>query len=283
MSGAATVLKDVSRAVERATGWSAKSFFEGALVSNVTRVLGERLARSRFRAVLEAEDLANHYADIEIGETNVAIQRSFIAARLQFIDDCLGTTEATRATFIDVGDSSGVFLRAIGKRGIGLNYTEGCTSNLMARGVAAVRGDAVRLPLVDDACDYTLCFETLEHLPNPIEAVRELARVSRKGVFVSVPHVGQTTVHRAGYGPAPQPLLHIFELSDAHWRALFSHAGVTVGRAVTAPVVGPSLGLHEHVALRLWAALYGPDVYCGTFRQFQLYYLDANQAGVEQR
>ena len=52
---------------------------------------------------------------------------------------------------------------------------------------------------------------------------------------------------------------------------------------MTAPVVGPPAGLHERIALTLWRALYGPDVYCGTFRQFQLYYLDAAQAGKEQR
>ena len=267
-------LRNVAASVRRATGWDPKRVFRSALHSNARRILDARMARSRFRGVLEAEDLRGHYADIEVTDENIlTIQLSFIAARLEFIDECLGAPEASRGTFVDVGDSNGIFLRALGKTGIGLNYTEGCTRNLMARGVTAVRGDAVKLPLARHACDYTLCFETLEHLPAPIDALRELARVSRKGMFISVPHVTRTTVRPAGYRDDPQPLLHIFELSDDHWRALFTHAGLTVGRASTVPVVGPARGLREALAFKLWRAAYGSDVYCGTFKRFQLYFL----------
>lgn len=268
-------LRTWSHGLRKQTGLDPKQFFEAALTSNVARVLSTRLNSLRFRAIVEAEDLRHHYADIEIGESRIAVQRSFIAARLEFIDRCLGASDIDASTFIDVGDSNGIFLRALGKRGIGLNYTEGCTANLMARGVTAVRGDAVSLPLADGACDYTFCFETLEHLTDPIGAIRELVRVSRKGVFISVPRVSRTTVRHAGYQPGPQPLLHIFELSEAHWRALFTHAGATVRQAAVAPVVGPPRGLRERVAMAAWRAAYGPDVYCGTFREFQLFLLDA--------
>ncbi|TAK18720.1 MAG: methyltransferase domain-containing protein [Acidobacteria bacterium] len=250
-----------------------KRFFTSALATNSQRILEARLSSGRFRALLEAEDMQRAYADIVADDQMSPVRRSFVAARLQFIDDVLGPAEIARSTFVDVGDSDGIFLRALGKRGIGLNYTDGSTRYLMERGVTAVRGDAVRLPIADDGCDYTFCFETLEHLPSPMLALNELARVSRKGVFVSVPGVSQTTVHRAGYLDRPQPLLHVFELSDAHWRAVFTHTPLTVARAETADVVDAGRSLHERIASALWRWRYGPDVYCGTFRKFQLYYL----------
>lgn len=252
---------------------SLKRFFTSALGTNSRRLLADRLSKSRFRSLLETEDMQAAYADIVADDAMSPVRLSFVAARLQFIDDVLGRDEIARASFVDVGDSDGIFLRALGKRGVGLNYTEGCTRYLMARGVTAVRGDAVKLPLADNSCDYTFCFETLEHLPSPVLALEELARVSRKGVFVSVPGVAQTTVHRAGYLDRPQPLLHIFELSDAHWRSLFTHTPLKVAQAEAAAVVDAGRSLHERLASRLWAWRYGPDVYCGTFRKFQLYYL----------
>jgi len=250
-----------------------KRFFTAALATNARRILEARLSGSRFRALLETEDMQRAYADIVADDAMSPVRLSFVAARLQFIDAVLGRDEIARSSFVDVGDSDGIFLRALGKRGIGLNYTEGCTSYLMERGVTAVRGDAVKLPIADNGCDYTFCFETLEHLPSPMLALDELARVSRKGVFVSVPGVTKTTVHRAGYLDRPQPLLHIFELSDAHWRALFTHTRLSVAKAETAPVVDSGRSLHERMASSLWEWRYGPDVYCGTFRKFQLYYL----------
>lgn len=250
-----------------------KSWFQSVLASNGRRNLMARLARSRFRAFLEAEDMRSRYADIVSDEGLLSVMMSFIAARLDFIDTVLGREEVARATFVDVGDSDGIFLRGLGKHGIGLNYTEGCTAHLMELGVTAVRGDAVRLPLKDDACDYTFCFETLEHLPAPIDALKELARVSRKGVFVSVPSVSRTTVYPVGYRDAPQPLLHIFEMSDAHWRAAISHTPLRIERAEVVTILDDGRGPLEWLAMRVWRQAYGPDIYCGTLRRFQLYYL----------
>ena len=40
-------------------------------------------------------------------------------------------------------------------------------------------GDAQELPLADACVDWILCFETVEHLPDPTKAIREFARVLR--------------------------------------------------------------------------------------------------------
>ncbi len=61
-----------------------------------------------------------------------------------------------------------------------------------APGVPIHRGDLNReLPFADGEFDYVVCLEGLEHLENPHQAVRELARVLRPGgqVVVSVPNI----------------------------------------------------------------------------------------------
>lgn len=54
----------------------------------------------------------------------------------------------------------------------------------MARGV----GSALALPFPSEVFDLVLCTEVLEHLLSPRVALRELKRVTRKYVLLSVPH-----------------------------------------------------------------------------------------------
>ncbi len=57
-----------------------------------------------------------------------------------------------------------------------------------------VVGSVERIPLADASVDVALCAEVLEHLPfDRFETcVRELLRVVRKGVVLSLPHWGYT-------------------------------------------------------------------------------------------
>lgn len=48
--------------------------------------------------------------------------------------------------------------------------------------------DATRLPFADSCVDVVFSLEVLEHLPDPGAAVRELMRVSRRYVLLSVPN-----------------------------------------------------------------------------------------------
>lgn len=54
----------------------------------------------------------------------------------------------------------------------------------MQRGCASI----LALPFADAQFDLVLCTEVLEHLPDPILALRELRRVTRAYVLLSVPH-----------------------------------------------------------------------------------------------
>lgn len=44
------------------------------------------------------------------------------------------------------------------------------------------------IPYPDDSFDVVGCFEVLEHQTDPLPALRELARVAKRAVIVSVPH-----------------------------------------------------------------------------------------------
>jgi len=48
-------------------------------------------------------------------------------------------------------------------------------------------GDAERVPLPSKSFDLVVACEVLEHVPNPYDALREMARLTRRSILVSVP------------------------------------------------------------------------------------------------
>ncbi|HUX05544.1 MAG TPA: methyltransferase domain-containing protein [Acidimicrobiales bacterium] len=63
----------------------------------------------------------------------------------------------------------------------------------------AVQGDALHLPFSDAAFDRVICSEVLEHIPDDVSAMRELARVLRPGgtLAVTVPRFGPELINWA--------------------------------------------------------------------------------------
>jgi len=55
------------------------------------------------------------------------------------------------------------------------------------RDLHGVFGDVRRLPFPDDSFDLVLAIEMLEHVADPVQALREIARVARGPVVLSVP------------------------------------------------------------------------------------------------
>ncbi len=78
-----------------------------------------------------------------------------------------------------------------------------------------VRGSVLALPFPDAAFDVALCLEVLEHLADPAAAVRELARVARHAVVLSVPYEPYFRIgnvlrgkYLAGLGNYPEHVQH---------------------------------------------------------------------------
>jgi SAM-dependent methyltransferase len=84
---------------------------------------------------------------------------------------------------------------------------------------ASVQGDALALPFPDGAFDRVICSEVLEHIPNDVGAMRELARVLRPGgtMAITVPRFGPELINWAlsdAYHNVPGGHIRIFRKSQ---------------------------------------------------------------------
>src|SRR5262249_34963101 len=89
-------------------------------------------------------------------------------------------------TVLEVGPGSGIVTYCLRHAGIQMT-----TVDLDAELGPDVVGSVTQLPLADGSFDAVLCCEVLEHLPweEAEAALGELARVTRKGVVLSLPDV----------------------------------------------------------------------------------------------
>jgi SAM-dependent methyltransferase len=135
---------------------------------------------------------------------------------------------AAGARVLDAGASDGLFLNEIGAvKGVGVNFLPACARKISGDEQLACVADVERLPFPDRAFDIVICCETLEHVPNPVSALNELARVCRGRLFVTIPWLPDTRINARPNG-WPEVESHIFEFSEADFARVVSHAGVRV-------------------------------------------------------
>lgn len=94
-----------------------------------------------------------------------------------------------RGVLLDIGCGDGWLRSAVSGQChyLGLDYPPAVAAGYS--GEVEVYGDAARLPLADDSVDTVALLEVLEHLPNPQQAMAEVARVLKPGglLLLSVP------------------------------------------------------------------------------------------------
>ena len=135
---------------------------------------------------------------------------------------------AEHARVLDAGASDGLFLNEIGAvKGVGVNFLEACAHKIAGDHQLACVADVERLPFPDKSFDVVICCETLEHVPNPVGALNELARVCRGRLFVTIPWLPATRINARPSG-WPDVESHIFEFSEDDFARVISHAAVTV-------------------------------------------------------
>lgn len=121
-----------------------------------------------------------------------------------FLNTVVKTTRPLNIeTVLDVGCGEGFTLARLKKEKIGKSY-EGIEYDETAIELGKKlyptleikKGDIYSLPYKDNSFDLVVCTEVLEHLENPKKAYKELIRVSRKYILLSVPNEPFFTIQR---------------------------------------------------------------------------------------
>lgn len=127
-----------------------------------------------------------------------------------FLNNFLATVVKTTRplhidTVLDVGCGEGFTLarlhkEKIGKTFEGIEYDQAAVDlgNKLYPTLNIKHGDIYKLPYRNNSFDLVVATEVLEHLENPKKAYRELLRVSRKYVLLSVPNEPFFTIQRIG-------------------------------------------------------------------------------------
>jgi len=121
-----------------------------------------------------------------------------------FLNTVVKTTRPLNIdTVLDAGCGEGFTLdrlqkEKIGKVFEGIEYDGQAVlqANTMYPKLKIIKGDIYKLPYKNNSFDLVICTEVLEHLDNPKKAYRELIRVSRKYVLISVPNEPFFTIQR---------------------------------------------------------------------------------------
>jgi 2-polyprenyl-3-methyl-5-hydroxy-6-metoxy-1,4-benzoquinol methylase len=105
------------------------------------------------------------------------------------------TKTKTVDSILDVGCGEGFTLNrlrenGIGKRLEGIEYLQAAIDlgKQTYPDIKIVKGNIYELPYKDNSFDLVLCTEVLEHLEKPQDALKELVRVSKKYLVISVPN-----------------------------------------------------------------------------------------------
>ena len=98
-------------------------------------------------------------------------------------------------TILDAGCGEGFTLAKLKEKGIGKKFTGVDASKdaielskKINPDLSLDLGNIYKLPFKDKSFDLVLCTEVFEHLDNSKKALKELARVSKKYIFLSVPN-----------------------------------------------------------------------------------------------
>jgi len=256
---------------------TARSLLRNWLPSQLTAELIENQLHAQPHLVGAYEEMTDEQARQHFGSEEPLESphlrngvRYFHAWRLHALRERVGERLAG-ARMLDVGDTDGLMLKHLGKDGLGFNLAPAAVANIRANGIEARLGDGQALPFEDASFDYVLCFETLEHVENPLQLLGELERVCAPDgrVFVSIPWVPRTFIHardpgiNRGYG-------HIFEFSRADFGALLTHTRLAIRWEAVCDVIGAPSRL-AHRALLLTTAR--SHLLAGTFRRFQFFEL----------
>lgn len=257
----------IRKVAKRILGGSLEHLRERVPISEYKRKLAKDKDLNQFYEA-SLPQITSHRPDFEqaLRENDVYHYSIQIYEILKCLKSCIGKISPD-ALILDVGASDGFFLKQVHPSGIGLNLLTSCVERIRDDGCRSVQANIENLPYDDEVFDYVLCFETLEHVPNPIASLRELKRICKNKVYISIPWISKTRIHppkRLG-GVANS---HIFEFDEIDFRSIISHVGLEVGYYHKVRILDDI-----YMASKLWMDKFYFYPQGGYFNAFQFYEL----------
>lgn len=209
---------------------------ENLLLKSLRAAIGEQGLAESLRSLSQAApDVSGQYSSFKVEgeylETKVRGQHAFQIALAQ------AALNGRPCRVVDVGDSAGThlsYLKALYPERhsfLSVNLDPEAVSKIRERGLEAVQARAEDLGSLGIDADVFLCFETLEHLPDPFSFLHDLAaKTSCRRLVVSVPYVRKSRLglHHLRSGlrrPVGAESVHLLELCPEDWKLLFQHCG----------------------------------------------------------
>ena len=116
------------------------------------------------------------------------VQVLFAEQRFAYLDKMINWRGIDNA--LDIGCGNGVGTLSLKKRVtniFGLDMSKNLLSQL-PDGVVGLRGDATRLPLKDKSVDFSMAWEIIHHIKDPLSVLTEMRRVTRKWMVIFEPN-----------------------------------------------------------------------------------------------
>lgn len=171
---------------------------------------------------LKSDDLpSNHYGWKEVS----GFAKKIFNIQQKNLIDFVKQHSFKCKTVVEVGASSDMFLRHVDADvKVGVNVLDECIEQLNRQGIIGVKSHDEHIPVGDKTSDLTICFETLEHVHNPILFLNELYRITKRRLLVSIPLVKETTVKEK----IDCKENHVFEFSRNDFRKLLSYTDLEI-------------------------------------------------------
>jgi SAM-dependent methyltransferase len=138
---------------------------------------------------------------------------SFYASLRDFVSGVQPPTESPRTRLLDVGCGSGWSTYGFAESGYDATGIDLNPARFEPPGhdrCTLVEGSATAIPFSQDGFDVVVCYQCLEHVPEPQRALEEMARVCRPGGLVAI--VGPNLV-------TPLPGL-LYAMRPSSWRSI---------------------------------------------------------------
>lgn len=171
--------------------------------------------------------------------------------------DSLARVVPPPARVLEIGAAAGFFLdeaRRRGYQGVGIEpNAEMAGYACRALGLEVIAGGLDEADLEDDGFDLACAFHVLEHLTDPVAALRRIAAALKPGgwLAVEVPNAGSAAARRRGRRWKPLDLpYHVGHHRPSSLAAALARAGLDVVQVDTVPFARYAHGPRAFAALR---------------------------------